>query len=460
MKKNVKNNLKYKESSTIYSTIYRKIESSIEQGEYDSGEKLPPLRTLAAELGVSIDSVKKAYGALADKGLVVSRVGSGYYVKRQGEVSEAPNKEAGIGFVDLSFNQQIGSAAHSNALRRSIGEIQSIDALSTYKAVNSISMSHLAQIAGLLSKLGISTTAEELVLTSGVQHAINLVFETLLERNDKIAVSSLSYAGIKYAAKVNDIEIIPIEYDRGGIVVGSLVEAIETHPIKCIYLMPDFDNPTGIVLSEVRRRQIADLAIKNNILIIEDAALFNHSKYPTMLSLAPENTIYMFGFSKLLSAGLRVGVMKCKEEFREQLNDAITNKQWMVSPYLSAIIASVIESQQYFNIVQNQSTMLKERYRYACEKIKYSKYIDVEYPYHLWVELPKSISAKEVVIRLAHENVIVADAKAYSMGETVLSNGFRISMSGNASGESFIYGVDKIRQIILELDATPRWKTI
>ncbi|MBR4550424.1 MAG: PLP-dependent aminotransferase family protein [Oscillospiraceae bacterium] len=160
---------------------------------------------------------------------------------------------------------------------------------------------------------GIDTTGNEVIITTGGQQGLYMTPEVLINRGDTVIVESPSFVSGIIAMKSNGANVVGIEMDDEGIRMDLLEEAVRTQPkVKLLYLIPSFQNPRGSTMSLQRRRDVYELCKKHGIFILEDNPYgelrFRGEDVPTIKSMDTEGlVIYNGSYSKVLSAGMRIG---------------------------------------------------------------------------------------------------------------------------------------------------------
>ncbi len=152
---------------------------------------------------------------------------------------------------------------------------------------------------------------EQVFISSGSQGALDAVGKVLISNGDAIGVESPTYLGALQAFDPYGPHYVNLETDEDGLIPGALDLALEKRPLKFVYLIPNFQNPTGRTLSRKRREEIAAILIRHDTLLIEDDP-YGNLRYDgnfivPIKALAPDNVIYIGTFSKIFSPGLRVG---------------------------------------------------------------------------------------------------------------------------------------------------------
>ena len=166
-------------------------------------------------------------------------------------------------------------------------------------------------LVGYLAQKEIRADAANLLVFNGSQSVLDTLGKILITPGDVIALESPSYLGAISAFSSYLPEYISVETDDDGIVPESLERALDQQPIKFIYLVTTFQNPTGRTLSVERRREVAAIIKAKNALVIEDDPYgdlrYRGQPVPPLQTFAPENVVYVSTLSKVFAPGLRLG---------------------------------------------------------------------------------------------------------------------------------------------------------
>ncbi len=166
-------------------------------------------------------------------------------------------------------------------------------------------------LVDLLAKRGVTATPGEIHVTSGSQGVLDGLGKILVGPGDIVAVEAPTYLGAIQAFNPYEPKYVCVETDDDGLVPESLEEVLDRYPVKFVYLVPTFQNPTGRTIPLERRRRIAQIAVTHGTLLVEDdpysALRYRGKPEPTIRSLAPENVIYASTLSKTFAPGLRIG---------------------------------------------------------------------------------------------------------------------------------------------------------
>ncbi len=210
------------------------------------------------------------------------------------------------------------------------------------------------QLAQFMAAKGASVKAEELIVTTGSQQALDLIGKTMISPGDKVIVEGPTFLATIQCFRLYGAELISAPVDEHGVRVDVLAELIAEHQPKFVYLIPTFGNPSGALLSLERRRQVLALAVQHQTLIVEDDPYgdlyFHDEPPPSLLALSAEVpgsrelVAHCGSMSKVLSPGLRVGWLIAQPELLaratmcKQFSDAHTSTfaQATAAHYLKA----------------------------------------------------------------------------------------------------------------------------
>jgi DNA-binding transcriptional MocR family regulator len=197
-------------------------------------------------------------------------------------------------------------------------------------------------------------TADQLIVTTGSQQALDLIGKTMISPGDKVIVEGPTFLATIQCFRLYGAELISAPVDEHGVMTDELDKLIAEHQPKFVYLIPTFGNPSGALLSAERRRQVLEMAVKHQTLIVEDDPYgdlyFGEAPPPSLLAMSAsvpgsrEWLVHCGSLSKVLSPGLRVGWMVAPPELLaratmcKQFSDAHTSTfaQATAAHYLKA----------------------------------------------------------------------------------------------------------------------------
>jgi len=182
-----------------------------------------------------------------------------------------------------------------------------------------------AQIAGRLSRQGLPTTGDDVLIIQGGQQGLDLAAKLVLDAGDTVITENPTFLGALIAFNPYEPDYAAVRTDDEGMDTDHLAEVLEAHPrAKMIYTVPDFQNPTGATMSLPRRRALIELADTYDLLVVEDTPYrelrYDGEHIPTLKSLDTRGRVVHLGsFSKILAPGMRLGWAVASGEILERL---------------------------------------------------------------------------------------------------------------------------------------------
>jgi DNA-binding transcriptional MocR family regulator len=315
-----------------YVRLADSVRAAIEAGDVPPGAKIPAERTLARLLAVSRTTVVAAYEKLRHEGWLESRQGSGTRARRPGSASPALAREGGAaaahriyrvlaepqaGMVEFLAAHLPGAGGLAPILARAASD--SAQDWSREPGYYPLGLPELRRVvARYLTGLGLPSSEEQVLITSGAQQAIALASSLLLRRGDTVVLEDPTYLGAVDVFQSLGSKLLAVRVGDDGIDFALLSEAMRRASPRLVYLMPTYQNPTGSVLSERHRRQLARLSEQLQIPVVEDNTLAELSLSgeppPPIGAFSAKAPILTVGsLSKLFWGGLRVGWIRASE---------------------------------------------------------------------------------------------------------------------------------------------------
>lgn len=226
-------------------------------------------------------------------------------------------------------------------------------------------------VAGILRSRGISSSRpSEIVITTGSQQGLDLIARVMLDPGDVVMVELPSYIGGIIALYNAQAELAGVRQDDDGMVISDLREKLdrlrsESRRVKCIYTIPNFQNPSGVTLAAERRKELAEIAEQYDLLIIEDDAYFDlhftedASRLMPIAALCPDRVVYLSTFSKVLAPGLRTAYLRAPETLAAKVELAKEGADLSSSMLDQAIVIEAIRE----GLIERRLPELREFYR-------------------------------------------------------------------------------------------------
>ena len=422
----------------VYLAIADALAADVHGGRLKPGERLPTHRALARSLGVNVVTVTRAYAEAARRGLVEGEVGRGTFVSRVEPRSTVhlPLVPEPEGRIDFHFNLPCAEPLDLDELYGELRDAGYDPLAAEYVPIGS--GSHREAGARWMTRAGVDADAERVVLTSGGQHAMSVAFTTLTDPGDTILTEELTYPGMKALASLLHLRTVPVALDAQGLRPEALELACRKSNPKALYCMPTLQNPTGIVWSEERRREIVEIARRYGVVIVEDdtTGFLVEEPPPPLHALAPELTLYLTSLSKSLGAGLRTGYLhlpvvdRCVpgplRSLHERLAANLAAISWMTPPLMAEITARLITSGRAERIVAGKRREVRKRralFDRTLAPITSASHPSCSF---LWVPLPEPWRSQDFVAEARQAGVGLTSAEAFIVGRAHAPHAVRV----------------------------------
>lgn len=302
---------------------------------------------------------------------------------------------------------------------------------------------------------------DDTIIVTGGQQGIELTCKVMCNEGDVVLCESPSFIGALNAFRSLGAKLVGIPLNDDGIDTIKLEEAMKANPnAKLLYLIPTFHNPAGITSTLENRKAVYELARKYDIVIIEDNPYgdlrFSGENVPTYKSMDVDGrVVYCGSFSKVLSAGMRIGFVNANKDLiskivvAKQVEDVHTNVlfQMICARYISEydLDAHIEKIRKLY--AHKAGLMISALEKYMPDCVKFTR---PEGGIFLWCTLPKSIALSDFVAKASEQNVFVVPGTAFTPDENEPTRSFRLNYS-MPSDEDIDKGVKILADIIKEL---------
>lgn len=470
-----------RESKTpLYVQIKQFILDKISAGEWYIDYRLPPQRELTEYFGVNRSTLKTALEDLVADGILKTKGKAGTFVKNNTwsllSSDQAPDWKKYIDSGTLNSNRHITQAIHryefaSDAIRLSTGELSPdlfpIDDInqifrSLMKDKYNLNYEHQngnqmlrEELSKYYRELGIDVTPSQILIVSGGLQAIHLVSIGLLPRGTSIICEKPSYLTSLNIFASKGIHLKGVQSGIDGLHIKEL-EAIyykSRNPI--CYLIPYFQNPTGLCMSDCVRRELLVFCRENRVPIIEDDSyreLYFNERRPLPLKSGDKNqsVIHVGSTSKTMAAGLRLGWMIGQEEVIAKLSDLKMQIDYGVSTISQIIFSKYLESGMYEKNLQRLRVKLKERRDYMLEILEeefssIAQWTKPDGGFYIWLQIIQDVDMEQIFIACAQKGVLINPGYMYDKDNR---DGIRLSFA-YASYEEMNRGLSILKEAIM-----------
>ena len=473
------NTIKLNKNSTqhLYIQLYNQIKTLITNGDITHHTKLPPIRKLSNLLAVNNVTIVNAYKLLEQEGYVYKKIGSGTFV----EDLNTKNLQSKLINEDIqSFSEEM----NESEITKDYLNTRSINFASTAPTPDLFPVDDFKivlnevldrdkgkafiyqesegyyplreSIKAYIQNYGINTDIENIQIISGAQQGIDILSKSLVEYGDIVFTESPTYPGAISAFKSRAARIIDIPIEKEGIDIKTLQNKLKSFRPKFIYLMPNFQNPTGYSYSKERKQRLLELAEEYNTFIIEDDYLsdlsFSGNVNSTLKSIDSSNrVIYIKSFSKIFMPGLRLAFMIIPKSIYNEVLSAKHTSDISTSGLIQRAFDLYLNKGKWQKHIQHMEDIYKKRFDILVESI--NKYMPNEISWYIpngglnfWLSLPEGYSANELY-KLSRKKQVVFVPGSVFFADQRDSTHFRVSIASVYSKE-IPKGIKKLSMLI------------
>jgi DNA-binding transcriptional MocR family regulator len=315
------------------------------------------------------------------------------------------------------------------------------------------------QIRELMALEGIQSSVEDLVVTTGSQHGLDLLSGLFLDKGDVVVAEGPSYVGALGIFRHYEADVEHVYTDNDGMSPEALQETItklkaQGRKIKFLYLVPNFANPSGVTLSAERRPRILEICKREHILIIEDnpyGLLYFDKPVPDALrSVEADGVVYLGSFSKILAPGFRVGYVLAPPAIRDKMVLAQESALLCPSSFTQMMISEYLANADWQGQIDTFRGVYKERKDAALAAMhEYLPGLQTTRPdggFYLWVTLPEGVDSKAMLPLAVKELVAYTPGTAF-YGDGTGQNKLRVCYS-YPTPENIKVGIKRLANVI------------
>ncbi|MEK3734881.1 PLP-dependent aminotransferase family protein [Paenibacillus sp. FSL M8-0334] len=422
---------------TLHQSVYDEVILGIQSGEWKRYEKLPSVRAMAERMQVNRLTVHKAYQRLAEEGIVQARYKSGYYV------SSEPAPRPGSRFLDdppWEYQAKPVRAPRSRLFeihRKKVaykmsealidpsllpnaflsGHVKEVfdlhpKVLSTYSSVSGDEELREEMSRYFRAKYGLSLSADELLVTTGSQQAIDLISRSLVQAGDRVLIERPTYSPAIDVFLRQNVRLLPVEITPEGYDLDRIEYLMRTEKPQLFYMNPTFQNPTGYTVPASQRKQLLELAERYKCILVEDDVYrdiyFEDPPPPPLFYYDTEGyAIYICSFSKFVAPGLRISLLAA----RPALMDSIIAVKALADNGTPLLTQKIF--QHYFFSARLQEHVAKLRIALELRKARMERILagtgfrwaSPGGGLNLWINLPEEVPVDLLLERCLEQSV-------------------------------------------------------
>ena len=318
-------------------------------------------------------------------------------------------------------------------------------------------------VAERLARRGIDVSGDHVMITTGSLQGLHLVGRITLDRGDTIVTEAPTFMGALTSWEQQQPHYLTVPVDEHGIVVDMLEKALQAHTQRprFVYLLPTFQNPSGVSLTMDRRRRLLDVAREYDLLILEDDPYgefwFDQGaeRMPPLRALpgAEDHVIYLGTFSKILAPGVRLAYAVAQPDMIHALTRAKRGVDFHTDTLLQQAVVHLVRDREFD--LEEHIAAARRLYRArrdamldALETTFSSSDTRWTQPgggFFLWIDLPHGVSGNAVAAAAMAEGVSVFPGSIFYPNRDGGSNGLRLSYS-NVTPERIREGIDRLKR--------------
>lgn len=439
---------------------------AVRSGRLRPGDALPPQRALAERLGVSLDTVGRAYKSAIARGAARGEVGRGTFVV--GSPSDGPAVSAwggGVGLerprsgpIDLARNLPTPGPA-DRALKTAFADLASDPRAARFlDAADPADARRRADAAAaLIARGGGPSDPARIVETVGAQQALCAALVALTAPGDAVLVEAMAYPGVLALLRKLGRKPAPIALDAEGARPDALDAAARRKTARIAILTPTLQSPTAATAGADRRAALIAAAERRDLTIVEDDVfgfLEPHGAAP-LAALAPERVVYIASASKRFGPGLRVGWASAPRALAPALRDAVATLCWSTPPLTSELAARWIASGEAERCEAAQFAEAAARRRLIQDALP-ERAVDAAGGFHVWIRTPPEWPDGAFAATAAAAGVLVADGRQFAADPSVGGGGHvRACLSHEPDRTRVEEGLARLRALLDRGPADP-----
>jgi DNA-binding transcriptional MocR family regulator len=441
---------------TKYAALTGRIIADIDAGVLKPMDRMPTHRDLARDLGLSVQTVSLSYKEAERLGYLSGEIGRGTFVRtrvtdRAGRMmlDHSPNEVLDLSIIRGAYLDEHEAA--SRDIFRELAEGEVAGFMRPCRPIAGLDR-HREVARSWLATLGVTASAERILVTNGAAHGIFLALSCIIRSGDVVLTENLTDHGTIGLSNILGFSLKGLPTDAEGILPDALEAACAAGGVRALVLIPTLNNPTGHVSGASRRREIAAIAERHGVFVIEDEVYrpMIEEDLPSIAEMLPDLGFFVTSFTKAVLTGLRVGYLVVPLAYSIRAASILRVSSWS-GTYLTAEIATRwIENGTARKLIGIQREEARARQSVAAEIL--GDHIASSHPLSLcaWLKVPPHWTEDGLVRSLANQNVAVTPSEPFIAGPGH-GGGIRICLGGRLSRQSLARALTTVRNAFEQL---------
>lgn len=417
-----------------YRSLAEVVIRAIEEGELRGGDRLPTHRDLAYDLGLSVQTVSRAYDELIRRGFTIGEVGRGTFIRSERSDTKTPflpdTRQGEI--IDCSMLRPVFETVHKDAMRDALVALSAdmpTSVISSFRP-SRLLRRYTGAAVSWLELCGLQLQSQSLLLTNGNTAAMTISLMTVANPGDLVVTEELGHHTLKPLVRYLGLRLRGLAIDEEGIIPSAFDHACEKEAVRALFVMPTGLSPKATTMSEERRAALVSIARARDVLIVESDAWgpLQTNRPPPIAALAPERTFYFTSLTKCIMPGLRFGFLVVPETHEAAAANRHLVTNWMVTALMAEIGSRWITDGTAARLLQWQRTALGHRNRLAERVFAEIPFCGSENGMHIWLPLPESWTEEGFVAHASRNGVAVGPGSSFAVSEGAAEAGIRICL--------------------------------
>src|SRR3954454_10917021 len=405
----------------VYLSLAGQIARAIGEGALVAGGRLPTHRALADRLGISIQTVSRAYEELIRQGLLAGEVGRGTFVRAPTAEPEPPFLPERVReVVDLSILKPVTEPLHLERMRAALARLAADlpPSLVLSFRPNMVLARHRAAAVTWLRGCGLETVAKNVLVTNGATPAMTIALMTAVRPGGLVVTEEVGHHTLVPLCSYLGLRLEGLAIDREGVLPDALERACREGEVGALFVHPNAASPTSALMGAARRVELVELARRHRLQIVENDAWgpLVESGLPPLASLAPERTLYVTSLTKCVMPGLRTGFLVVPDKLIPAANNRQLVSNWMATAIVAEIAARWIEDGTALELARWQRAAIRRRQAIAAELLAGLPCDAHPEGLQVWLPLPPGLAEDQFVSQLRLHGVAVAPGAAFATG--------------------------------------------
>lgn len=415
------------------------------------GEKLPPQRDLAQDIGVAVATVGRAYTELEAKGFVASHVGRGTFIAMRPPIADEPGGRAASQIELGIYRAPVPSGnLRLPELLRTLAATPRAEALLGSAPTPGFAH-HRATVAQWSERFGIMADPDDIILSNGGNHAVTAALSGLTPVGANIATEELTDPRMKAVANFLGRRLVGIGCDSDGMLPDELNAACRKEQISALYCTPVHHNPTNVTMSAARRAAIVEVARHHDLTIIESNiyGTIAPCEAPPLRQLAPERTYFILSLGRIIGAGIKVGWLVCPPGMARHAQIGVAMTTGIASPLMVELACQLIDNGRLEELSCWQQDENRHRLSILRRFPLLSQAKSSPTSAHVWLNLPEAWRAEDLVEYAAKDlNISIAATHTFVVGRRSVPHSVRLVIGSPESQGQLTTACEGLEQLI------------